>query len=239
MTAPLRLVHLYPREMNIYGDHGNVLTLLRRLEWHGYRAEVTAVHRGDRLPPDADLLIGGGGQDSGQGLVESDLLRLGPDLTAMAADGTPMLMVCGLYQLFGHTFHTSSGRVLHGVGVLDIQTVGSPERLIGNVVAVSEEFGQVIGYENHSGRTTLGTGAAPLARVAAGMGNNGSDRTEGARYNNVIGTYLHGSLLPRNPTIADHLIATALQRRFGSANLRALDESSTGEARRVALTRPR
>lgn len=239
MTDPIRIVHLYPRDMNIYGDHGNVLTLQRRLEWHGYDAEVVEMHRGDRLPSRSDLIVGGGGQDSGQDLVEADLLGHGPDLRVMAADGVPMLMVCGLYQLFGHAFRTNEGRVLRGIGVLDVETAAGPGRLIGNVVAHSEAFGDVIGYENHSGRTTLGPGVEPFARVPQGAGNNGSDGTEGARAHNVIGTYLHGSLLPKNPAVADRLITVALERRFGTARLRELDESTTELARRVAARRPR
>jgi CobQ-like glutamine amidotransferase family enzyme len=239
VTAPIRIAHLYPREMNIYGDHGNVLTLYRRLQWHGYDAEVVEVRRGDPLPTSTDLIVGGGGQDSGQALVERDLYRLRPDLTALAEDGTPMLLVCGLYQLFGHRFVTGDGEVLHGIGLLDVDTVAGPRRLIGNVVAESTDFGRVIGYENHSGLTTLGPRTSPLARVRPGMGNNGSDGTEGARYKNVIGTYLHGSLLPKNPALADHLIATAVERRFGSAALRPVDDTLAEDARRVAGSRPR
>jgi CobQ-like glutamine amidotransferase family enzyme len=239
MTTPIRIAHLYPREMNIYGDHGNVLTLYRRLQWHGYDAEVVEVNRGEALPTSTDVVIGGGGQDSGQTLVERDLHRLGPQLIAMAEHGTPMLLVCGLYQLFGHRFVTGDGQVLRGIGLLDIDTIAGPRRLIGNVVAESTDFGPVIGYENHSGRTTLGKQAAPLGRVGPGVGNNGSDGTEGARYKNVMGTYLHGALLPKNPAIADHLIATAVERRFGSARLRSLDDTLSDEARRVARQRPR
>jgi CobQ-like glutamine amidotransferase family enzyme len=237
MTKPIRIVHLYPREMNIYGDNGNVLTLVRRLEWHGYASEVIAVGRGDALPSSTDLVVGGGGQDSGQALVESDLLRIGPGLAAMAE--VPMLLVCGMYQLFGHAFHAGRDQTLHGIGLFDIETAAAPGRLIGNVEAMSDEFGRIIGYENHSGRTTLGPGAAPLGRVGVGMGNNGSDGTEGARHRNLIGTYLHGSLLPKNPVIADHLIEIAVARRFPSAHLVALDETLTKQARRVATDRPR
>ena len=239
MTPPLRIAHLYPREMNIYGDHGNVLTLLRRLQWRDYEVEVVEVRRGETLPSDLDLIVGGGGQDSGQTRVESDLQRLGPELRAMAEDGLPMLLVCGLYQLFGHRFSTADGQVLRGIGVLDIDTTAGPGRLIGNVVADSAEFGTVLGYENHSGRTALGDGARPFARVPRGMGNNGTDGTEGARHHNVIGTYLHGSVLPKNPAVADHLIGIAVQRRFGTEDLRPLDDAWTAEARRVARTRPR
>lgn len=239
MTKPIRIVHLYPREMNIYGDNGNVLTLVRRLEWRGYTADIINVNRGDKLPPGTDLVVGGGGQDSGQALVESDLHRVGPGLAAMAEDDVPMLLVCGMYQLFGHAFHASRDQTLRGIGIFDIETVASPRRLIGNVKARSDEFGYFIGYENHSGRTTLGHGATSLGRVGSGMGNNGSDGTEGARYRNLIGTYLHGPLLPKNPVIADHLIEIAVKRRFVSAHLRPIDEALTEEARRVAAHRPR
>ena len=239
MTGPIRIVHLYAREMNIYGDHGNVLALAQRLRWRDHEVEVVEVNRGDALPDRVDLLVGGGGQDSGQDLVESDLLSRGADLRAMADDGVPMLVVCGLYQLFGHTFRTGTGRVLRGVGVLDVETTAGPDRLIGNVIAHSGAFGDLIGYENHSGRTTLGSSAQPLARVARGMGNNGTDRTEGARSRNVVGTYLHGALLPKNPALADHLIGLAVERRYGPVHLRPLDEGVTEEARRVAAGRPR
>lgn len=239
MTDPVRIAHLYAREMNIYGDHGNVLALAQRLRWRGYEAEVVEVNRGDALPDRVDLVVGGGGQDSGQDLVESDLLSRGTDLRAMADDGVPMLVVCGLYQLFGHAFRTSDGRVLRGVGVLDLETTAGSGRLIGNVVAHSGAFGDLIGYENHSGRTTLGTDAQPLARVGRGMGNNGTDHTEGARSRNVFGTYLHGALLPKNPALADHLIGLALERRHGAVQLRPLDDRVTEQARRVAAGRPR
>jgi CobQ-like glutamine amidotransferase family enzyme len=239
VSDPIRIAYLYPRDMNIYGDRGNVLTLLRRIEWHGHTAEVLEVHRGDRFPSRADIVIGGGGQDSGQLLVEADLQTRGAGLRAMADDGVPMLMVCGLYQLFGHRFRTGDGRILRGIDVLDVETVAGTDRFVGNVVAQSEEFGALIGYENHSGKTTLGPTAEPLARVSRGAGNNGSDGTEGARSNNVIGTYLHGAVLPKNPAIADHLISVAVERRFGPARLRALDESTTEDARRVAVARPR
>ncbi|MGN6743461.1 MAG: type 1 glutamine amidotransferase [Amnibacterium sp.] len=235
----IRIAHLFPREMNIYGDLGNVLALARRLEWRGYPAEVEPVHRGDRIPSGVDLVVGGGGQDSGQSTIEEDLTRLGPELRALAQDGLPMLVVCGLYQLFGHRFRTAEGRVLRGIGVLDVETVAGPERLIGNVVASSTEFGEVLGYENHSGRTTLGSGVRPLARVLQGAGNNGTDRTEGAVAGNVLGTYLHGSLLPRNPAIADHLLGIAVRRRHGDGQLAELDERLTDAARLVARSRPR
>lgn len=235
----LRLLQLYPRDMNIYGDWGNTLVLKRRAEWHGYDVELLSYNPGDDLPTSADLVVGGGGQDSGQGVIEADLQARAGELRAMAADGVPMLAVCGLYQLFGHRFTTIGGQVLAGVGVLDVETVGGATRLIGNVVTRSDDFGDIVGYENHSGLTTLGTGATPFGRVVSGDGNNGTDGTEGARSHNVIGTYLHGSLLPKNPRVADHLVEVAATRRHGEFTPAAIDDSLADRARSVAVTRPR
>jgi CobQ-like glutamine amidotransferase family enzyme len=242
MTArpgPITIVHLYPRDMNIYGDHGNVLTLLRRLHWHGYRAEVVDYNQGDRFPAAPDILVGGGGQDSGQTRVEADLHKQAQRLTEYAEDGMPMLMVCGLYQLFGRFFRTADGTEIKGIGLLDLETRAGKRRLVGNVVSSSSEFGDVIGFENHSGETFLGSGTRPLGRVPAGVGNNGVDGTEGAQYRNVIATYLHGSVLPKNPRLADHLLATAVRRKFGHFEPRPIDDTMAEQARAVASRRPR
>lgn len=234
---PLHIVHLYPNEMNIYGDWGNVLTILRRAEWHGYTPKLTAYHPGTALPKDADILIGGGGQDSGQLKVEEDLQRIASGLHHLAEDGVAMLMICGLYQLFGHSFTTREGAELRGIGLLDVTTVGGPKRLIGNIV-LDTEFGEVIGYENHSGLTTLGPEAKPFGRVIKGVGNNG-DGTEGARQGNVIGSYLHGSLLPKNPDLADGLIELAAVRKYGEFTPNIIDDRFAEAARRIAKGRPR
>ena len=216
MSRDIHIVQLYPRDMNIYGDWGNVLVLKQRLKWQGYNPVVTEYNPGDGFPSDADLIVGGGGQDSGQVVIQQDLQALAPSLRAMADDGLPMLVICGLYQLFGRFFKTHDGVLIPGIGVLDIETHGGPERLIGNVLSVSEEFGEIHGYENHSGQTFLGPDAKPLALVRKGEGNNSKDDTEGARYKNVVASYLHGSLLPKNPAIADFLIEQAVTRRYGS-----------------------
>ena len=192
----VNLLQLYPRDMNIYGDWGNTLVLQRRLEWHGYTVNLLAYNPGDAFPKNVDIIVGGGGQDSGQTKIGDDLVKIGPTLQALADDGVPMLMICGLYQQFGHFFKTKDGEVIKGIGILDIETVGGDERMIGNIVSSNDDFGLIVGYENHSGLTTLGPNAQPLGTVIRGAGNNGKDETEGARYKNVIGTYLHGSLLP-------------------------------------------
>lgn len=225
--------------MNIYGDYGNVLVLQRRMERHGYQPVLHSYNQGDTFPDAIDLIVGGGGQDSGQNRIHEDLLSISAELHRLAKDGVPMLMICGLYQLFGHFFETSHGTRIDGIGVLDIETYGKSERLIGNIVTHSDEFGDIVGYENHSGQTFLGPNAEPLATVRLGAGNNMLDDTEGARYKNVIGSYLHGSLLPKNPTLADFLIQQAAMRRYGSFEPKKLDDALSEAARTVAIKRPR
>jgi CobQ-like glutamine amidotransferase family enzyme len=240
MDAPvIDLLQLYPRDMNIYGDWGNVLVLRKRLALRGYDVRLHEYNPGDPFPDQVDLMVGGGGQDSGQNKIQADLLAQGGRLRDLADDGLPMLAVCGLYQLFGHRFITHTGDVLTGIGLLDAETVGGHTRLIGNTVLESDEFGTIIGYENHSGLTTLGTDVQPFGRVTKGDGNNGTDGTEGARYRNVIATYLHGSLLPKNPAVADYLIRQAAERRYGSFNDVPLDIPHEAEARADAAARPR
>ncbi|MDR1359001.1 MAG: glutamine amidotransferase [Coriobacteriales bacterium] len=213
----LTVLNLYPRQMNIYGDAGNLLVVQRRLEWRGITPRLVRFNPGDEvaLLADADIILGGGGQDSGQNLVQSDLLRIAPALKERVEEGVPTLAVCGTYQLFGNYFKTYEGEVLEGIGIFNLHTLGGTERLIGNIVLESTEFGELIGYENHSGKTWLGEGLEPLAQVVSGAGNNGSDGTEGARSHNALGTYLHGPFLPKNPRVADFLIATAFKRRYG------------------------
>ena len=239
----LVIVSLYPRDMNIYGDRGNVLSLSRRVRAHGYEPVVVEINPGDALPERVDIVIGGGGQDSGQGRVALDLQARADEFRGLATSGTPMLMICGLYQLFGHRFVTHTGDELTGIGVLDVETRGGTERMIGNIVLESPEFGEIIGYENHSGNTTLGPGSQPLGRVVQGAGNNPSDGVEGARTGNVLGSYLHGSLLPKNPAISDFLIRTAAERRYGSfrSELGAAEAipATVARARASAKRRPR
>lgn len=239
MSKDIHVLHLYPRDMNIYGDNGNVQVIMKRLAWHGYTPHLHTYNPGDRFPETIDLIIGGGGQDSGQDKVQADLLKIGPTLKTLADAGVPMLMICGLYQLFGNFFRTRDGHVIHGIGLLDIETHAGPERLIGNIVTKSKEFGEIIGYENHSGQTFLGKHAVSLGKVHKGAGNNGQDDTEGARFKNVIGTYLHGSLLPKNPALADWLIEKAATRKFGDFTPNIIDDRFADLAREHAIKRPR
>jgi CobQ-like glutamine amidotransferase family enzyme len=239
VTVELTLVHLYPREMNIYGDTGNVLVLRRRLEWRGRPVRVVPVGVGDPLPSDADILLGGGGQDAAQGDIGADFVGRGAQLRAMADDGVVMLAICGSYQLLGHEFLTQDGLRIAGTGVLDVQTNGSSTRLIGNQHVETPQFGRLVGYENHSGLTDLGPGVRPLGRTVAGRGNNGRDRTEGAVRDNVFGTYLHGPVLAKSPRFADELLRRALARRGESGALEPIDDSLAELAATVAVGRPR
>lgn len=235
----LKIVQLYSRDMNIYGDNGNLLVLEKRAVWHGYTPEIICYNPGDPFPKEVDIVIGGGGQDSGQGTIQDDLLTIAEHLRTLADSGTPMLMICGLYQLFGRFFKTVDGTTIKGIGVLDLETHAGAERLIGNITTHSTEFGDIIGYENHSGQTFLGSETRALGTVQKGAGNNGQDDTEGARYNNVIGSYLHGSLLPKNPAIADFLIEQAAIKKYGEFTPTVIDDRFATIAREHAIKRPR
>lgn len=234
----LKILHLYPKEMNLYGDHGNVLTLVKRCEWRGIKTEVIAHEPGDPIPDDIDIIFGGGGQDSNQNKIEDDLRHIAMDLKKLVENNVPTLVICGLYQLFGDYFETSEGQKIKGISVIDITTKGGPERLIGNIVLNTAEFGEVVGYENHSGLTTLGKKAKPFGTVIKGYGNNGDDFTEGARYKNCIGTYLHGPVLPKNPRVADWLILKAIERKQSKTKLERLNDSIENRAHKVAASRP-
>lgn len=239
MSQPITVLQLYPKDMNIYGDYGNLLVIQRRLQWYGYEPKVIHYNVGDTFPKDVDIIIGGGGQDSGQEVIHKDLITIGPKLKELAEKGVPMLLVCGLYQLFGNFFKTLDNKTLTGIGVLDVETFGTHERLIGNIVTNNEEFGDIIGYENHSGQTFLGKNAEPFAAVVKGAGNNSKEGSEGARYKNVIGTYLHGSILPKNPKIADFLIHTAVTKKYGDFSTDIVDDLLADLARGSASDRPR
>ncbi|MGE0133988.1 MAG: type 1 glutamine amidotransferase [Dehalococcoidia bacterium] len=215
----IRVVTLYPDVMSIYADRGNLIALRARCRQYGIACEVTASGIGDELPADADLVFIGGGQDQEQRRIASDLAAKGVRLRDWAEDDVAMLTVCGGFQLFGHFYRTAEGEELPGVGIFDVTTVApapGAQRCIGDVLADAVGLGEVVGFENHGGRTYLGPGARPFARVRHGYGNNGDDGTEGAVYREAIGTYLHGSLLPKNPSVTDRLILAALRHRYGS-----------------------
>ncbi|NLA43130.1 glutamine amidotransferase [Candidatus Saccharibacteria bacterium] len=225
--------------MNIYGDRGNTLTLKKRLEWHNYSVKIADYNIGDSFPDKVDIIVGGGGQDSGQKKIQHDLQKISPKLTYLAEKGTPMLVVCGLYQLFGKFFKTANGETIAGAGIFNTETHAGPERLTGNVIVNSNFFGEIVGYENHSGQTFLDKNTEPLGKVVLGAGNNGQDESEGAIFNNVIGTYLHGAILPKNPQIADFLIKKAVINLFGEFEPAVIDDSFANMAREIAKKRPR
>ena len=224
---------LYPDLMNIYGDRGNILTLLKRAEWRGLETQLIEIGRGpaNKQMEDVDLFFFGGGQDREQALIYDDLKQHKQDSLqgAVEENGAQVLAVCGGYQLLGHYYQTADGRRFDGIGMIDVTTQAGRKRFIGDVVVKTDIEGltptSLVGFENHSGRTFLGPNAKPLGRVLVGKGNNGSDRTEGAIQSNITGTYLHGSLLPKNPHLADYLIGKALTRRGGGA-LSPLDDSA-------------
>ncbi|EDK72396.1 CobB/CobQ domain protein glutamine amidotransferase [candidate division TM7 genomosp. GTL1] len=234
----ITIVHLYPKEMNIYGDRGNLLTLTRRLEWHSYTPKVTPYSPGKPFPKEADIVIGGGGQDSGQSKIQDDLLKIGGQLHKLADSGVPMLAICGLYQLFGRFFKTADGDFIKGIEIFKAETHAGPKRLIGNIV-ITTDFGEIVGYENHSGLTILDDSQHILGAVKRGAGNNGTDHTEGAVYKNAYGSYLHGSLLPKNPVFADALIEAAVIKKYGEFEPQVIDDRFANLARNVAMGRPR
>jgi hypothetical protein len=235
----LRLGHLYPSVMNVYGDRGNIICLQRRCRLRGIELEVTALELGDALAPDAyDLLFMGGAQDREQRLVAEDLVSLkGGALRTAVERGVVFLAVCGGYQLAGRFYRGAGGEELPGAGVFDLYTLhpgAKAKRLIGNLSA-EWTGGTLVGFENHGGRSYLGPSAEPLARVRHGFGNDGESGYEGARYRNAFGCYLHGPLLPKNPAFADYLISLALARRYGDGDLAPLDDAMELRAHAAAL----
>ena len=241
----IRLVHLYPDLMSVYGDRGNILALARRAQWRGIPISVQELSLGDRLDPlDVDLVFFGGGQDREQAVVSPDFLsQKGPAVRDAVEHGAALLSVCGGYQLLGASYTTVDGQELPGAGLFDVRSVPGPMRHIGNVLVETSLDGHVrtlVGFENHSGRTYLGEHAVPLGRTLVGAGNNGEDGTEGAVYRGAIGCYLHGSLLPKNPWLADRLLARALSHRSGApVMLEPLDDRLEDQAHDAVAKRIR
>ena len=242
----LTLAHLYGDLLNLYADRGNIITWQQRCAWRGIDFHIQNIGIGDTIDPtEIDLLFMGGGQDGDQRLMADDLFtHKAAALRDALQDGLPMLVVCGGYQLFGHYYQPATGDRLPGLGLFDLHTVhpgAQVPRCIGNVVlqwdASVTARSTLVGFENHGGRTFLGPGTRPLGRVLSGHGNNSKDGTEGAVVNNAYGTYLHGSLLPKNPHLADHLLQLALQRRHPGAPLVPLDDTLEWRAHDAVLTR--
>lgn len=239
-ASGLTIHHLYADMMNLYGDRGNVISITKRCEWRGIPVEVVDVNLGETIRPTGrgDIFLFGGGQDREQALLAEDLAgSKGADLRGIVEDGGVVLGVCGGYQLMGHHYKTPEGEKLPGVGVFDLYTEPRKQdeaRLIGNVlvrVRVPEtgEIREVVGFENHGGRTRLGDTEA-LGEVVVGHGNNGEDGTEGARRLNAYGTYLHGSLLPKNPWLTDQLILSAVRQVDDTFELEPLDDGAERSA---------
>jgi CobQ-like glutamine amidotransferase family enzyme len=238
------VAHLYPDYLNIYADRGNIAVLERRARWRGIGFTALAVGVGDPLPSEADLVYVGGGQDREQALIAADLAAKGPALIEAVAQGAALLAVCGGYQLLGRSYLDRTGVELAGVGLFPHATVAGERRMIGDILLDCEldpgDRRTLAGFENHAGRTRLDEGAEPLGRVIAGFGNNGEDGYEGCRVGRALGTYLHGPLLPRNPWLADWLLAQALGRTLGDAPLlEPLGDALEGRAHAVAAGRAR
>ncbi|HEX3011453.1 MAG TPA: glutamine amidotransferase [Syntrophomonadaceae bacterium] len=216
--AKFNIAHMYPDLMNLYGDRGNLICLKRRIEWSGHTCSIQTIHLGEELDyKEIDMLFMGGGSDREQILVYRDLLARADKLKEMIDNGLPVLCICGAYQLLGTAYHASDGTVMDGLGFYNFNTIGEKKRLIGNILIESqlgESKVEVVGFENHGGRTFLNDpDLDPFGKVIKGFGNNGADRTEGIKYKNLIGTYLHGPLLPKNPSMADWYIAAMASRK--------------------------
>ena len=254
----LNICHLYPDLMDTYGDKGNIIALEKRCQWREIKTTLTAISVGDKLDTDKfDIYFFGGGQDRQQEIVGRDLPKKAKDLKKTVESGAVLLSICGGYQLLQNYFKTLDGTMIKGIGLFDAHTLGSTTRMIQNLWIDLEENlvkeikeiyptidnGQLttdlIGFENHSGKTYLGKNLKPLGKVIKGAGNNGEDKTEGAVYKNAFGCYLHGSILPKNPHFADYLIVKALERRYGPTKLKPLDDSLEWQAHNSAIKRTR
>ncbi len=207
----IKIAHLYPKLLNIYGDSGNILTLKKRCEWRGIEVDIDEINIGDNIG-EHDIYFIGGGQDTQQIEVAAELQKHKEFLTKERDRMAVFLGICGGYQLLGHYYQPCNGEKLLGISLLDAYTIAGNKRFIGNVTVKTDliENETLVGFENHSGLTYINGSTEPLGTIVIGNGNNGQDKTEGARFKNVFGTYLHGSFLPKNPKFADYLIELAL-----------------------------
>lgn len=233
----LTIGHLYPDLLNLYGDRGNIQCMRKRLEWRGLEAQVREFMLEDSIPfGELDIVLLGGGSDREQRIVCQRLQGIQKSFKSYVEDGGTVLAVCGGYQLLGHYYDTDQGR-MEGLSLVDLYTEQGSPRLISNVVLESDELGDpIVGFENHGGRTYI-AGNRPLGRVCFGYGNNGEDGQEGVRYKNVVGTYLHGPLLPKNPQVCDLLLTQALKRRGGTGELEPLPDVEERQANEYIVKR--
>lgn len=239
----LNILHLYPEQMNLYGDRGNVLALSQRARWREIPSAIVTREVGEPIDWDmVDLVFMGGGEDTHQSLIAADFVEMAPELVARLQDGMPMLAICGAFQLLGRSYQAADGRELPGIGFLDAYTKAGTKRAIGDVVVQTTldiKPRTLVGFENHGGRTYLGAATQRLGVVQLGQGNNGVDQSEGAVQDHVIGTYLHGSLLPKNPHLADLLLSWALAYRGFDDLLEPLPSHEEMAAHQVVLARRR
>lgn len=235
----LRICHLYPRHLNLYGDMGNIVTLQKRCQWRGIDFEYEGIGISENIK-EHDLYFIGGGQDAQQKEVAPELYKHKNFLTDERDRGAVFLGICGGYQLFGHYYQPFDGDRLEGISLMDAYTVAGKKRFIGNVTVETDFLNPstLVGFENHSGNTFLLGETKPLGKNIVGNGNNGKDKFEGGRYKSVFGTYLHGSLLPKNPHFADYLIKLALENRYGhDILLDKLDDGIECDAHRVLINK--
>ena len=232
----LRIAHLYPDLLNLYGDIGNITTIRKRCEWRDIQTQVDSVYGNEKITfTDYDLVFLGGGSDREQLLVRDKLISMKKEISAYVENGGVLVAVCGGYQLLG-SYYKLEKETIQGLEILDIQTEVGDTRLISNVVLENEQFGTIVGFENHGGRTNINN-HTPLGKVLYGNGNNGKDGYEGVVYKNVIATYLHGSLLPKNPVLSDHIIKMMLEQRGLPSELKPLDDSIENEAHKYIVDR--
>lgn len=231
----LKICHLYPDTLNLYGDRGNILCMKKRMEWRGLPVEIAEISVGEHFDPyDYDIYFIGGGQDFEQEVLLKDLAgEKGAAIKRAVDEEKVFLTICGGYQILGNYYKTWDGVQCDFLGAIDVYTVGEKKRMVGDFMfQLSEEDGGsiVTGFENHSGKTYLGKDVRPLGKILRGHGNNGEDGTEGARFKNVFASYSHGPLLPKNPKLCDFILKTALARKDPNISLKALDDTFENRA---------
>ena len=227
----VKILHLYPEEMNLYGDGGNIICLKKRLEARNYKVDVIGIGVGERIT-DFDIMFIGGGQDREMKIIAKDVRRKSDELSYYINSGKTLLAICGGYQILGEYYKTASSQTVELTGALPFFTESTKQRMIGNVV-INSPFGKIVGFENHSGKTYLGGELQPLGKVLTGYGNNGEDKTEGVLFKNTFGTYAHGPVLPKNPLLADEIIKRALRVN----ELRKIDDELEQKCHNLLLSR--
>lgn len=226
----VKIAHLYPNELNLYGDAGNVSCLFNRLIWRGYKVEIAGIGIGDKIT-DFDIMFIGGGQDREMNIISRDLKRKAEMIAYSIESGKTVLAICGGFQILGQYYRAADGNELSLTGALPFYTIATSQRMIGNIVTQTK-YGRLVGFENHSGKTYLSDGLSPLGTVVTGFGNNAKDKTEGVEYKNTFATYLHGPLLPKNPAFADEILSRALNEK-----LDCLDDYYENQCHRLLIER--